>query len=120
MINMTGKIAVLFGLANQRSIAWGIAQQLHKAGAQLVICYQNERRKLEAEGLIAELPGAQGFACDLSNDAEIDTLFRTLKQRYGHIDTGGHAVACAPAAELKGDFLDTSREGFRVAMDVSV
>jgi enoyl-[acyl-carrier protein] reductase I len=120
MIDLTGKTAVIFGLANKRSIAWGIAQKLHQAGATLVLCYQNERMKLEAEGLIAELPGSAGFQCDLSNDNEIETLFATLKQKYTKLDIVVHAVAFAPAHELHGDFLDTSRDGFRIAMDVSV
>jgi enoyl-[acyl-carrier protein] reductase I len=120
MINLSGKTAVVFGLANKRSIAWGIAQKLHEAGATLAICYQNERMKLEAEGLIAELPGASGFQCDVSNDAEIDTLFAQLKERYGKLDTLVHAVAFAPAADLRGDFLNTTRDGFRIALDVSV
>jgi len=113
-------MAVVFGLANKRSIAWGIAQKLHEAGATLAICYQNERMRLEAEGLIAELPGASGFQCDVSNDQEIDTLFAALKAQYGKLDVVVHAVAFAPAADLRGDFLQTSRDGFRVAMDVSV
>jgi enoyl-[acyl-carrier protein] reductase I len=120
MINLAGKTAVVFGLANKRSIAWGIAQKLHSAGATLAICYQNERMKLEAEGLIADLPGASGFQCDVSTDAEIDALFAALKEKYGKLDILVHAVAFAPAADLKGDFLNTSREGFRVALDVSV
>ena len=120
MINLAGKTAVVFGLANKRSIAWGIAQRLHEAGATLAICYQNERMKLEAEGLIADLPGASGFQCDVSSDAEIESVFAAIKEKYGKIDTLVHAIAFAPAAELKGDFLNTSREGFRVAMDVSV
>lgn len=120
MIDLAGKTAVIFGLANKRSIAWGIAQKLHEAGATLAICYQNERMKLEAEDLIAELPGATGFQCDVSNDAEIEALFAQLKEKYGKLDTVVHAVAFAPAADLRGDFLNTSREGFRVAMDVSV
>ncbi len=120
MIDLAGKTAVVFGLANKRSIAWGIAQKLHAAGATLAICYQNERMKLEAEGLIADLPGASGFQCDVSNDAEIDTLFAQLKQKYGKLDILVHAVAFAPAADLKGEFINTTREGFRVAMDVSV
>ena len=120
MINMAGKTAVVFGLANKRSIAWGIAQKLQEAGATLAICYQNERMKLEAEGLIAELPGATGFQCDVSNDAEIETVFAAIKEKYGKIHTLVHAVAFAPAADLRGDFLQTSREGFRIAMDVSV
>ncbi len=120
MFNLDGKVAVIFGLANKRSIAWGIAQRLHQAGAQLAIGYQNERMKAEAEDLIAELPGAHGFQCDLSNDDEITTVFADLAKRFPKIDVLVHAVAFAPASELRGDFLNTTREGFRVAMDVSV
>ena len=86
----------------------------------MAICYQNERMKLEAEELIAELPGAAGFQCDVTNDQEIETLFAALKEKYGKLETLVHAVAFAPAAELRGEFLDTSREGFRIALDVSV
>src|SRR5580698_4622846 len=120
MINLAGKTAVVFGLANKRSIAWGIAQKLHEAGATLAICYQNDRMKMEAQSLIDELPGASGFQCDVSNDAEIDTLFAALKEKYSKLEILVHAVAFAPAAELRGDFLNTTREGFRTAMDVSV
>ena len=120
MINLAGKTAVVFGLANKRSIAWGIAQQLHRAGATLAICYQNERMKLEAQALIDDLPGASGFQCDVSSDEQIDALFTALKAKYGKLDVLVHAVAFAPAADLRGEFILTSREGFRVAMDVSV
>lgn len=120
MIDLKGKTAVIFGLANKRSIAWGIAQKLHQAGATLVLCYQNERLKLEAEGLIAELPGSSGFQCDLSHEEEIATLFTQLKNKFGKLDIVVHAVAYAPAADLHGAFLNTSRDGFRIAMDVSV
>src|SRR5256885_10811736 len=120
MIDLAGKTAVVFGLANKRSIAWGIAQKLHAAGATLAICYQNERMKLEAEGLIGELPGASGFQCDVSNDQEIEALFAALKEKYGKLDILVHAVAFAPAADLKGEFLNTSRDGFRIAMTVTV
>ena len=120
MINLAGKTAVVFGLANKRSIAWGIAQKLHEAGATLAICYQNERMKLEAESLIAELPGASGFQCDVSSDDEIAALFSQLKAKYGRLDILVHAVAYAPADDLRGAFLNTSRDGFRIALDVSV
>ncbi len=120
MIDLAGKTAVIFGLANKRSIAWGIAQKLHAAGGKLAICYQNERMKAEAEDLIHELPGASGFQCDVSNDAEIDVLFAALKEKYAKLDILVHAVAYAPAEDLKGAFLNTSREGFRIAHDVSV
>jgi enoyl-[acyl-carrier protein] reductase I len=120
MIDLAGKTAVVFGLANKRSIAWGIAQKLHEAGATLAICYQNDRMRLEAEDLIAELPGASGFQCDVSNDQEIETLFAAIGKKYGKIDILVHAVAYAPAEELRGEFITTSREGFRIALDVSV
>ncbi len=120
MINLTGKTAVVIGLANKRSIAWAIAQKLQEAGATVAGCYQNERMKLEAEDLIKDLPGASGFQCDVSNDSEIESLFAALKERYGKLDILVHAVAYAPAEDLRGEFVNTSREGFRVALDVSV
>jgi enoyl-[acyl-carrier protein] reductase I len=120
MINLAGKTAVVFGLANKRSIAWGIAQKLHEAGATLAICYQNERMKAEAGDLIHELSGASGFQCDVSNDQEIESLFSALKEKYTRIDILVHAIAYAPPEELKGEFINTSREGFRIAHDVSV
>src|SRR5580698_795000 len=120
MIDLAGKTAVVFGLANKRSIAWGIAQKLQQAGARLAISYQNERMKAEAHQLISELPGAEAFQCDVSNDAEIDQVFAQLKERYGKLDVLVHSVAFAPAEELKNDFVQTTREGFRVAHDVSV
>jgi enoyl-[acyl-carrier protein] reductase I len=120
MINMQGRTAIVFGVANKRSIAWAIAQKLHAAGAKLVITYQNERLEQEAKDLITDLPGAEGFRCDVSNDAEIEQLFAELKNRFGKIHTLVHSVAYAPADELKNDFLFTTREGFRIAHDVSV
>ena len=120
MIDLAGKTAVIFGLANKRSIAWGIAQRLHEAGATLAICYQNERMRAEAEDLIKELPGAGGFQCDVSIDSEINALFAALKDKYGKLDVLVHAVAYAPAEDLRGEFINTSREGFRIAHDVSV
>src|SRR5208283_2534784 len=120
MIDLAGKTAVVFGLANKRSIAWGIAQKLHAAGATLAICYQNERMKAEAEDLIHDLSGATGFQCDVSNDREIESLFAAIGEKYAKIDILVHAVAYAPAEDLRGEFLNTSREGFRIAHDVSV
>ena len=75
MLTMQGRNAVIFGVANKRSIAWAIVQKLHEAGAKLAIGYQNERLKAEAEGLIADLPGAEAFQCDVSNDVEIAQVF---------------------------------------------
>ena len=117
---MEGRTAVVFGVANKRSIAWAIAQALQAAGARLVITYQNERLAEEARDLIAALPGAEAFQCDVSKDQEIEQLFAQLKSRYGKLHTLVHSIAFAPADELKGEFLATSREGFRIAHDVSV
>src|SRR5215467_9242462 len=117
---LAGRTAVVFGVANKRSIAWSIAQGLHAAGARLVITYQNERLEQEAKDLIEALPGAEASRCDVSNDAEIDQLFSQLKAKYGTLHTLVHSVAFAPPEELKGDFVNTTREGFRIAHDVSV
>ena len=114
------KTAVIFGLANKRSIAWAIAQKLQEAGWRLGICYQNERLEQEAKDLIADLPGAAGFMCDVSSDDQIAKLFDELKSQYGTLQGIVHSVAFAPAEELKGEFVNTTREGFRIAHDVSV
>src|SRR5712692_7555751 len=116
----TQKTAVIFGLANKRSIAWAIAQKLHQAGWRLAITYQNERLEQEAKELIADLPGAAGFMCDVTSDEQIAKLFDELKSRYGLLHGLVHSVAYAPAEELKGEFVNTTREGFRVAHDISV
>jgi enoyl-[acyl-carrier protein] reductase I len=119
-VSETQKTAVVFGLANKRSIAWAIAQKLHAAGWKLAITYQNERLEQEAKDLITDLPGAEGFMCDVSFDDQIASLFEKLQARYGVLHGLIHSVAYAPAEELKGDFVNTSREGFRIAHDISV
>src|SRR5206468_177013 len=118
--SLDGRVAVVFGVANKRSIAWSIAQGLHAAGARLAITYQNERLEQEAKDLILSLPGAEAFMCDVSKDEDIARVFSQLKDRYGKLNVLVHSVAFAPAEELKGDFINTTREGFRIAHDVSV
>ena len=120
MISLTGRKAVVFGVANKRSIAWAIAQKLHAAGAHLAIGYQNERLRQEAESLLTEIPGSEAFQCDVSKDEEITAAFADLKDRHSKLDILVHSVAFAPAEELNNDFLMTTREGFRMAHDVSV
>ncbi len=83
VVNETRKTAVIFGLANKRSIAWAIAQKLSEAGWRLAISYQNERMAQEAKDLVTELPGAEGFMCDVSFDERIVKLFEELKTKYG-------------------------------------
>src|SRR5262245_3823679 len=117
--SLKDRVAVVFGVANKRSIAWAIAQRLQAAGAKLAITYQNERLEAEAKDLITALPGAEAFMCDVSDDKQIESLFNTLKSRYGSLHTMVHSVAFAHADELKNDFVETTREGFRIAHAVS-
>jgi len=119
MIDLTGKVAVVFGLANKRSIAWAICQKLSEAGATLAICYQSERLQREAESLAADLPSARIFQCDVAFDDQIDSVFAQLAESYGTVHMLVHAIGFAPADALKNDFLFTTREAFRIAHDVS-
>lgn len=119
MLTMQGRNAVVCGVANKRSIAWAIAQRLSEAGAKLAITYMNERLRQEAQDLIDSLPAATGFQCDANIDSDVERLSADLKQSYGRIDVLVHSIANAPTEELKGDFLNTSREGFHIALNTS-
>ena len=127
MIDLKGKVAVVFGLANKRSIAYSVAQKLAEAGATLVLSYQSERLQRESEQLLEDLgqtgpQGGQGraFQCDVSRDEEIDALFNQIAAVFPRLDILIHSVAFAPADAIKNDFLLTAREDFRIAHDVSV
>jgi enoyl-[acyl-carrier protein] reductase I len=123
MIDMKCKVAVVFGLANKRSIAYAIAERLATAGSTLVLCYQSERLKAEAEELIESLGQtgkARAIQCDVSIDAEIDAAFAQIAEAFPVIHTVVHSVAFAPADAIKNDFLLTKRDDFRIAHDVSV
>jgi enoyl-[acyl-carrier protein] reductase I len=120
MIDLKGKVAVVFGLANKRSIAWSICQKLSEAGATLAICYQSERLQKDAEALAAELPDAKTFQCDVAHDEQIDRVFAEIAHAHPVIDILVHAVAFAPSDAIKSDFLLTKRDDFRIANDVSV
>jgi enoyl-[acyl-carrier protein] reductase I len=119
-VTETQKTAVIFGLANKRSIAWAIAQKLQQAGWRLAVTYQNERLALEAKDLIADLPGADGFMCDVTQDDQIARLFAELKEKYGVLHGLVHSIGYSPEADLKGEFVNTTREGFRISHDISV
>lgn len=123
MIDLKGKVAVVFGLANKRSIAYSVAQKLADAGATLILSYQSERLQRESEQLLADLGQAEtgrAFQCDVTKDEEIATLFANIANATPRIDILVHSVAFAPADAIKNDFLLTTREDFRVAHDVSV
>ena len=116
---MDGKRGVIFGVANEKSIAWGVAQQLHNAGAELAFTYLNEALEKRVRPL-AESVGSQIILpCDVGSDADIETVFNTLKQQWGTIDFVVHAVAFANRDDLKNPFSQTSRDGFRLALDIS-
>src|SRR5580704_11862849 len=117
--SMEGRTVVVFGVANKRSIAWAIAQHMQQAGATLAITYQNERLKQEADDMISALPNATGFQCDVSSDDEIASLFAELKAKYGKLDAVVHSIAYAPAETMQNEFVQTSREAFRIALDTS-
>ena len=116
----TQKTALIFGLANKRSIAWAIAQKLQQAGWRLAITYQNEHLALEAKDLIADLPGADGFMCDVTQDEQLARLFAELEGKYATLHGLVHSIGFAPEADLKGEFVNTTRDGFRIAHDISV
>ncbi len=116
---LTGKKAVIFGVANERSIAWAISQKLHEAGAELAFTYAGEILKGRVTPLAETVGSKIILPCDVTNDAEIDTVFEKLEDEWGSIDILVHSLAFANKDELKGEFLDTSRDGFKMAMDIS-
>jgi enoyl-[acyl-carrier protein] reductase I len=116
---LEGKTGVIFGVANKRSIAWAIAQALSSAGARLAFTYQGERLKEGVESLANTLEGSVLIPCDVTNDAEINNVFSTVEREMGRLDVLVHAVAFAPREDLEGDFVNTSREGFKTAHDIS-
>ena len=117
---LAGKVGVVFGVANKRSIAWAIAKAWKQAGATLLFNYQGERLKENVEELVAEF-GADTFLhpCDVANDAEIASFFGKVREVTPKLDLLLHSVAFAPKDALEGDFLSTSREAFRVSHDIS-
>ena len=120
MSMLAGKLGIVFGVANKRSIAWAIAQAWHKAGARLAFTYQGERLKENVE----ELAGTFGsdtliLPCDVTKDEDIARVFAEVGAKFGRLHLLLHSVAFAPKDALEGEFVNTSREAFRVAHDVS-
>ena len=117
---LQGKKGLIVGVANKRSIAWAIAQAARREGAQLAFTYQGERLKETVTELSAGLGGNSPlYECDVTHDAQMDQVFAGLKSAWGSMDFLVHAVAFAKREELEADFLPTSREGFRLALEVS-
>jgi enoyl-[acyl-carrier protein] reductase I len=117
---LAGKLGLVVGVANKRSIAWAIAQAWHKAGARLAFTYQGERLKENVEELASTFGADTPIVeCDVTKDEHIERVFRDVGGRLGRLDLLLHSVAFAPREALEGDFVNTSREAFRVAHDVS-
>jgi len=122
LLDLSGKTALVTGIANNRSIAWGIAQKLHEAGAKLGITYLPDDRDRN-KGKVAELtdPLAPSFLlpCNVQDDAQVDQLFTAIAEKWEKIDILVHCLAFANKEDLSGNFTDTSRAGFQLALDVS-
>src|SRR5881227_2213944 len=120
MSSLNGKTGIVFGVANKRSIAWAIAQAWHKAGARLAFTYQGERLKENVEELAGTFgPDTLILPCDVTKDDDITSVFKTVGEKFGKLHLLLHSVAFAPKDALEGRFVNTSREAFRVAHDVS-
>jgi len=117
---LAGKLGIVFGVANKRSIAWAIAQAWHKAGARLAFTYQGDRLKENVEELVATFgPDTLLMPCDVTKDEEIDRVYAQVGEKFGKLHLLLHSVAFAPRDALEGDFINTSRDAFRIAHDVS-
>lgn len=111
--------AAIFGVANDHSIAWAIARRFHAAGAELALTYPNEAIEKRVRPLAESIGVDCVLPCDVSSDAEIEAVFAALRARWGELDAVVHSLAFADRDELKGRYVDTTRQGFRVALDVS-
>lgn len=117
---LTGKKALIVGVASKLSIASGIAEAFHREGAELAFTYQGEKLKERVEKMAAEWGSSMCYPCDVASDDDIAAVFAELEKTWGHLDIVIHAVGFAPAHELDGDYLSvTTREGFHIAHDIS-
>jgi enoyl-[acyl-carrier protein] reductase I len=116
---LEGKTGLVMGVANKRSIAWGIANAANQAGARLVLTYQNERLGENVRELAPQLNNPLLLPCDVASDEQIDVLMARIREQVGHLDFLVHALAYAPREALEGMYAHTKREDFRVALDIS-
>jgi enoyl-[acyl-carrier protein] reductase I len=116
---LEGKTGLILGIANKRSLAWGIAQAVSREGARLAVTYQGERLQENVRDLAAGLKDPVILPCDVSRDEDLDCLADSVKKELGGIDFVVHAVAFALREELDGEFLNTSRDGYRIAQEIS-
>ena len=117
---MAGKRGLIMGLANDKSIAWGIAKQLSDQGAEIALSYQGEAMKKRAEPLARELGSDLLFDCDVSDEASVGTMFDAIGKAWGKIDFLVHAISYSDKEQLRGRYVDTTRDNFLKTMDISV
>lgn len=118
-IDLAGKNALVLGVANQRSLGWAIAEALGQAGCRLAFTYQGERLKDGVTGLASKYPDAPVLPCDVTESEQLDALFAKVESEMGRLDILVHSVAFARREELEGEFRKTSREGWRLALEIS-
>jgi enoyl-[acyl-carrier protein] reductase I len=116
---LKNKIGLILGVANKRSIAWACAEACSQNGAKLAFSYQGERLRANVETLVAPLPDSLMVPCDVADQESVDSAFAAIAERYGRLDFVVHSIAFAPKEALEGDFVDTSRESFRTALEIS-
>lgn len=117
---LAGKRALIVGLANNRSIAWGVAQAMRREDAELAFTYQNDKLKERVEKLAAECDSDITIPCDVGSDEQVEAVFTQLGKRWDHLDIIVHSVAFAPREELEGEYLDrVTRDGFRITHEIS-
>jgi enoyl-[acyl-carrier protein] reductase I len=116
---LNGKKGLILGVANKRSLAWGIARAAHREGARLALTYQGERLRGSVEDLATQLTEPLVLPCDVTSDADLDRCVAQVGETFGQIDFVVHGVAFAKREELEGRYVDTSREGFEIALDIS-
>ena len=116
---LENKVGMIFGVANKRSIAWACATACAEHGAKMAFTYQGERLKENVEKLAGELNDSLIVPCDVTNQAEVDTAFKAVEEKYGRLDFLVHSIAFAPREALEGEFITTTREAFLTALEIS-
>ena len=118
-LDHTNKTGLIFGVANHRSLAMGIAKKLRKSGARLAFAYQDDRVKGMVEKAVKDLEDSLLLECDVTSDEHLERTFAAVSKEFGHLDFLVHSVAYAAREDLEGDYSNTSREGFRIALEIS-
>src|ERR1044071_2067076 len=118
-IDLTGRPGLVMGVSNARSLGWAIAERLREAGAELAFSYQGERLREELEKLTRDMPGTHLAQCDVSRPEELKALFDGLRERWGGLDLVVHSIAFAPRPAMDGRYIETTREDWLTALEIS-